>query len=174
MMIETPRLILRPYQDDEVEFFIKLCQDPEVMQYIGNGKPKTRSEAEELFQRLTRHQRFCLAICKETGKWIGHAGIVEQEVDQVREWEIGYWIDKPFWGQGYATEAAMAIRDEGFGKLSLKRLICLIQPKNLASIRVAKKLGMKWEKDTVYRKIPVRVYALGRETWISPKTENPL
>lgn len=59
---------------------------------------------------------------------------------------MAYTIARVFWGQGLATEAARAIVEYGFGKLALRRLVCLIDPGNLASQRVSEKIGMRFEK----------------------------
>ncbi len=69
------------------------------------------------------------------------------DIDGVAEFEIGYRLIRSVWGNGYATEAAIAVRDHAFTVLNLTRLVALIEPVNNRSIRVAEKLGMKYEKD---------------------------
>jgi hypothetical protein len=65
------------------------------------------------------------------------------------EVEIGYRLARPYWGQGYATEAAMAARDVALGRLGITRLVALIDPANGASIAVARKLGMRYEREVM-------------------------
>lgn len=71
------------------------------------------------------------------------------DIDGQPEVEIGYRLARSAWGQGYATEAALAVRDFAFGTLGLKRLIAIIDPSNKVSIRVAQKIGMHYEKDVM-------------------------
>jgi ribosomal-protein-alanine N-acetyltransferase len=78
------------------------------------------------------------------------------------EVEIGYRLARCAWGQGFATEAAAAVRDYGFGTLCLSRLISIIDPRNVASIRVAEKTGLKYEKDVIFQGFADRVYAISR------------
>jgi RimJ/RimL family protein N-acetyltransferase len=81
---------------------------------------------------------------------IGYCGLFFfPEVNGQPEVEIGYRLARSAWGQGYATEAALAIRDFAFASLSIKRLIAIIDPSNLASLRVAQKLGMQYESEVM-------------------------
>lgn len=86
---------------------------------------------------------------KATGKVIGHCGLLQKEVDGQQEVELVYVFARASWGRGYATEAAMALRDHAFGQLGLQRLISLIEPENAVSERVAIKVGMRLEKEVV-------------------------
>ncbi|MDQ2691068.1 MAG: GNAT family N-acetyltransferase, partial [Chloroflexota bacterium] len=80
------------------------------------------------------------------------------------EVEIGYRLRRSAWGKGFATEAACAVRDFAFNSLGMQRLIALIDPDNIASIRVAEKLGMQYEKDIMLPGYthPDRIYAVSR------------
>lgn len=82
------------------------------------------------------------------------------------EVEIGYRLARRYWGSGYATEAARAVRNYGFGEFGMSRLVALIDPANLASIRVAKKLDMRYEKDVMLEGYthPDHVYALANSS----------
>ena len=85
-------------------------------------------------------------IHKETNTFIGRCGLLPWTFDGKDEVEEAYLLSKEYWGQGLGTEAAQAILDYGFDKLNLSRLICLIDEENLASIKVAEKIGMTFEK----------------------------
>jgi RimJ/RimL family protein N-acetyltransferase len=163
-MIETKRLRFRTLEANDLSFVKSLCSDPNVMRYIGDGKVKTPAETEKMFQKWLNFKKegfgICLAIDRETGEKVGHSGVVEQVVDGLIEAEIGYWLASKHWGKGLATEMAGAFRDYAFDILKLRRLICIIQPGNEASIKVAPKIGMKKEKETVFRAIPVHIYAI--------------
>ena len=78
--------------------------------------------------------------------------------------EVAYLISKTHWGQGLGSEAAQGIRDYAFTQLNLTRLVCLIDPENLASIRVATKMGMTFEKEGSDEVGPFLLYAINRET----------
>jgi len=91
------------------------------------------------------------------------------------ETEIGYRLARAYWGRGYATEAARAVRDYAFDTLRLQRLIAMIDPQNGASIRVAEKLGMVYEKEVMFAGYthPDRVYVIEREAGTSPPASRP-
>ena len=98
-----------------------------------------------------------------TGELVGHCGLLRKYVDGQSEIELVYVIMKKAWGRGHATEVAAAIRDHALGQLGCGRLIALINPANVASERVAVKIGLKHQKDTVRPDgKSSRVYALNR------------
>ena len=86
-------------------------------------------------------------LYKPTGAFIGRCGLLPWTIEQQSEVEVAYLLDKAYWGQSLATEAAQAIVRYGFEQLQLNRLICLIDPDNQASRRVAEKIGMTLEKE---------------------------
>ncbi|MBY6036871.1 GNAT family N-acetyltransferase [Fictibacillus nanhaiensis] len=161
--MKTERLCFRPYENDDFPFFASLWGDPEVVQYIGKGTTRSTEEALKSFQEWLlpgyRDGRgLYLMIHKESEKPIGHAGVIQQVVDGRKEFEIGFWLSKEYWGKGYATEAAVFFKNYAIEELHLTRLICLIQQENERSVNVARKLGMRLEKDTSFNTIPVQVY----------------
>ena len=151
--METERLLFRPYTDDDLDFLKALLTNPNVMRYIGNGQ--TRDEEglqkfrERIYSMYSRNPDFGLKIIveKASNKLIGHAGLVPQMIDGKEEIEIGYWIAEEYWGRGFATEAARALKDLGKNQLKLAKMIALIQKGNIASQRVAEKTGMMIEKE---------------------------
>ena len=86
------------------------------------------------------------AIHKEMRLFIGRCGLLPWEIDGKQEVEIAYLLDKLFWHKGLAAEAAQGILEFGFEKLNLSRLICLIDPENISSQKVAQRIGMKFER----------------------------
>lgn len=163
--LETDRLLLRPYTMDDLDFFAALWADTEVVQYIGEGVTRNLDEADERLRRLIAGYESgfgLLAAWHKTEKRLaGHAGLVRQEVDDHAEIELGYWLARVFWGQGLATEAALALRDHAFHGLGLNRLISLIQPGNTASIAVASRVGMKLERNAQFKGQAVCIYSMG-------------
>ena len=98
----------------------------------------------------------------ETAEVIGDCGIVLQQIEGGRLYEIGYHLRRDFWGRGLATEAAVACRDWGFAHLKAERLISLIRPENLPSRRVAEHIGMSLWKEVEWRGLSHCVYSVGR------------
>jgi RimJ/RimL family protein N-acetyltransferase len=151
VILETPRLILRHLVMDDLDELFALYRDPEIRRYFPEGvltREETQEKLEWHMHGHPRHPELGLwaTIHKETGKFIGRCGLLPWEIDGKLEVEIAYLLDKSFWGQGLATEAANGILEYGFGKLGLSRLICLIDPENIASQRVAERIGMTFER----------------------------
>jgi len=125
--------------------------DPEITKYISDA-PRTREEArEELEWHMNGHPKnrqlgLWATIHKGSEKFIGRYGLLPWTIEGQQEVEVAYTIAWEYWGNGLGTEAARPILRYGFVNLNLKRLICLIDPDNLASQRVAEKIGMTYEK----------------------------
>jgi RimJ/RimL family protein N-acetyltransferase len=92
-------------------------------------------------------------------RFAGLCGLLEQDVDEIRELEVGYHLLPAYRGRGLATEAARAVMDYAFITLRKSRLISIILPDNHASIAVAERNGMQYEKDSVFRQQTVRIYS---------------
>ncbi len=167
--IETERLLLRGWRRGDVEPYARLCADPEVMRFIGKGSTLTREQAGEQISRFVRHwegRGFGLWAMEERagGTFIGFAGLAHQE-DWAEGWhktEVGWRLDRAFWGRGLATEAAEASVAHGLEHLGLERIISIIQPENLASRRVAEKAGLTLQGETRWRNRAVVWYAIDR------------
>jgi len=150
-ILETERLFLREPVIEDLDALWALYCNPRITQYIPDA-PRSREEAqEELEWHMHGHPRhpelgLWATIHKETGKFIGRCGLLPWEIEGQHEVEIAYLLDKKFWHQGLATEAAKAILEYGFNTLNLSRLICMIDPENSASQKVAERIGMTFEK----------------------------
>ena len=168
IILETQRLILRHQVLEDLDDLWTLYCDPEIIKYIPDV-PRTREEAkEELEWHMHGHPKnpqlgLWATIHKETGKFIGRCGLLPWTIDGQNEVEVAYTIAREYWGQGLATEAAQAILNYGFEKLNLSRLICLIDPENIASQKVAEKIGMTFEKEGHDEIGPFRVYSINRK-----------
>lgn len=151
-ILETKRLILRRLMLDDLDALFALYRDPEIRRYFPEGTltyEETREELEWFLHGHPIHPELGLwaTIHKETNQFIGRCGLLPWTIEEHTEVEVAYLLAKAYWGQGLATEAAQAIRDYGFEQLHLARLICLIDPANQASRRVAEKIGMTLEKE---------------------------
>ena len=151
IILETRRLLLRHLVMDNLTELFALYSNPEIRRYFPEGVLNLEETKEELEWHMHGHPKYpelglWATIHKETGKFIGRCGLLPWEIDGKREVEIAYLLDKSFWHQGLATEAAQGILKYGFDDLNLPRLICLIDPDNIASQRVAERIGMKLER----------------------------
>jgi RimJ/RimL family protein N-acetyltransferase len=168
-ILETNRLLLRHLEPDDLDDLFVLYSDPEVRHYFPEGTlsyADTQAELEWFFNGHPDHPELGLwaTLHKETNRFIGRCGLLPWTIDQRPEVEVAYMLAKEFWGQGLATEAAQAIRDYGFAQLRLQRLICLIDRDNLASIKVATKIGMAFEKEGMDDKGPFLLYSINKES----------
>jgi RimJ/RimL family protein N-acetyltransferase len=165
LILETKRLLLRHLIEEDLSNLFAFYSDPEVVRYIPDA-PRTYQEArEELEWFMNGHPKFPElglwgTIHKETGQFIGRCGLLPWTIDGKHEVEVAFALSKAYWGQGLATEVAQALVHYGFEHLKLSRLICVIDHDNEASIRVATKLGMTFEKETKDEYGPFLVYAI--------------
>jgi len=152
VILQTKRLILRHQVIEDLDDLWALYQNPNITKYIPDA-PRSREEArEELEWHMHGHPRhpelgLWAAIDKESGRFIGRCGLLPWTVDGRDEVEVAYTIAEAYQGLGLGTEAAQAILHYGFSELHLTRLICLIDPDNTASQKVAEKIGMSLEKE---------------------------
>jgi RimJ/RimL family protein N-acetyltransferase len=145
--LETERLSLRPMRRDDTEALQSLFGDPDFMAAFAEA-PFDREQMERWVGRNLRHQEahgygLYTVVLRSTGQVIGDCGLEHMVLDGVPVVELGYDLRRDLWGQGFATEAASAVRDHAFGKLGLTRLVSLIRVANGASRRVAGKIGMR-------------------------------
>lgn len=151
-ILETNRLILRRLITTDLDALFALYRDPEVRQYFPEGTltyEETQEELEWFLEGHPEHPELGLwaTLYKPTGAFIGRCGLLPWTIEEQSEVEVAYLLDKAYWGQGLATEAVQAIVHYGFEQLELARLICLIDPDNQASRRVAEKTGLSLEKE---------------------------
>ena len=164
--LETDRLRLRMFREDDLEAYARICADPEVMRYLGEGRTLSRTEAWRQMAMILGHWQlrgFGLWAVEErsTGALVGRIGLFQPE-----GWpglECGWMLARPHWGKGYATEAARRSLEHAFGALGQSHVISLIRPGNVASIRVARRLGERHEGRTTLYGQEVEVYGISRE-----------
>lgn len=144
--LESKRLILRRMAASDREALHLIFTDPSVMASFG-GEIFNDDQMRQWLQRNLDHQRefgygLFSVILKETGELIGDCGLEQMQINGQTIAELGYDFRSDFWNHGYATEAACSVRDYAFNTLQLPQLISLIRVGNLASKRVAEKVGM--------------------------------
>lgn len=144
-ILQTPRLRLRELEPEDLDFVAAMMGDAEVMRYY--PKPLDRSEAKVwLHRQLARYENdghgLWLVELRSTGEPVGQIGLIRQIVEDAPEREIGWLLHRPYWGNGYATEAAAAVRDLAFTTWDRPYVISLIRPVNVPSQAVARRIGM--------------------------------
>ncbi len=142
--IETARLRLRSFRESDLEDLARLNADPDVMRYVGQGRPLSRAESWRQISTIVGHQQLrgysiWAVEDRATGQFVGRVGPWFPEGWPILE--VGWLIDPLWQRQGLATEAARAALDWVFAHLSVEQIGSLIAPDNLASARVAEKLG---------------------------------
>ena len=167
IITETPRLILRYFTLDDLDDLAPILADPQVMYFSARGV-QTREQTRKFINwMLSSYQEegfgLYAVIYKKNYQLIGFCGLIVWIFKQRREVEIGYRLATKYWGKGLGTEAAIAVRDYAWNQLDLNRLICIIQPENNRSIRVAEKLGMKYEQNTVFMDLEVLIYSTSKD-----------
>ncbi len=171
IILETPRLLLRRLIPDDLDALYALYSDKETRQYFPDGTDgtlnyeETKEELEWFLNGHPHHPELGLwaTVHKETGAFIGRCGLLPWTIAERAEVEVAYLLDKRYWRQGLGTEAALAIRDYAFVKLGLTRLICMVDPGNEASAKVARNMGMVLEKEMEDETGPFLLFSLSSQ-----------
>src|SRR5271157_4739446 len=177
-ILQTPRLLLREFIPEDADALALVLSDPETMRYYPAPQGRAgydRAGVEQWIERnRQRYQNDGVGLWamelmttqeseaqnSELQKMIGDCGIILQQVEGERLYEIGYHLRRDFWGQGLATEAAIACRDWAFAQLKTDRLISLIRPENTPSRRVAERVGMTVWKEVNWRGLVHHVHSI--------------
>lgn len=170
IILEIDRLLLRRPVMDDLDAFYALYSDKEIRQYFPDGTDgtltyeETREEVEWFLNGHPRRPELGLwsTILKETGEFIGRCGLLPWTLEGQDEVEVAYLIDKRYWRRGLGGEAALAVRDYAFNQLGLTRLVCMIDPANEASKKVAEHIGMTLEKAMEDETGPFLLYSMTR------------
>ena len=168
-MIETERLVLRkPRREDAADLAVAYA-DPEVVRYMSDGSTATLAEVEEGLDRwLDRWESWGMSLFslerRADGRVLGRAGYLRWDPETWEvggdETELGWLLAREYWGQGYATESALALRDWAIEERGLTRLISLIDRENVRSVRVAERIGERYERDVEVRGKLSRLYSI--------------
>ena len=165
--LETERLLLRWFREDDFPAFFAMASDPEVMRFL-SGQPQTENEAWRSMAAYMGHWYFrgygvWAVEEKETGKLVGRIGFMNPA-----GWpgfELGWTLARDSWGKGYATEGAARALRYAFTEMGRDRLISCIAPNNINSIRVAERLGETVEGETELLGKHVLIYGISRDRW---------
>jgi len=171
VVLETERLIMRHLTVDDLDALAALYADPEVRRYFPEGTltyDETREELEWIIEVYYGRYGYGLwaTVDKDTQAMIGRCGLLPWRIvagrdggpgldapdeypdeDANVEVEVAYLLGRDHWGRGLGTEAARGVTDHAFDRLHLRRLICLFEPANVRSRKVAEHVGFTYERD---------------------------
>lgn len=148
-MIETARLILRPWQENEAGYLFKYAGDPDIGPVAGWAPHTSVEHSLEIIRTVFSAPETYAVVLKETGEPVGSCGIMfadslHSAAMRPGEAEIGYWIGKPYWGQWLIPEAVNALLERCFNELALDAVWCGYYDGNTKSKRVCEKCGFKY------------------------------
>jgi RimJ/RimL family protein N-acetyltransferase len=172
-VLETERLILRAPRRGDVKAIVRLANDRRVAENTARiPHPYRADDAEGFVAAVNRADGETVFAVMLGGELIGMCGVELRDSGA----EIGYWLGVPYWGRGYATEAARAVIDHAFGALGHDALAAGARVSNPASRRVLEKCGFQWTGVALYRirainsSAPLDRFRLDRGLWASLKT----
>jgi len=188
--LETPRLILRPFEADDAPAVFAYRSDPLVMKFVPSGPDRSLAQTERLIEQFQEHQRTCgfskwAITLKATGAVIGDAGLLllardyDPEVGhrlapgdshprlaaEGGDAELGYRLSREHWRHGFATESGRAWLGAAFSLFGRERVVAFVHPDHVASIRILSKLGMLCERLTRFYGMEASSYSMTREAW---------
>jgi len=166
--LQTERLILRPFREDDKDAYAAMCGDPEVMRYIGDRGVLSYQDSWRHMAMLIGHwelRGFGTWAVEErsSGAFVGRVGLYYP--NGWPEKEVGWTLIREHWGKGFAFEAARAALAHAFDTLQWTRAISLIAPDNARSIKLAERLGEHFEREVEVRGHKVSLYAISRDAW---------
>lgn len=164
---ETENLVLRELEESDAEDLFRIYSDKETMRFLG----RHAASLEEVRDNIRNHiEKYYVGlgfglwgvVLKSENRLVGRCGVFLQEIEGIRRPELAYLIDRDFWGRGFATEAASAVKRLAIEKYNFKVMIAVIAIRNIASISVAKKCGFGFERAMESFKDfgPVSIYSL--------------
>lgn len=176
MTLETKRLLLRPWRDSDAEDLYRYASSPEVGPIAGWPAHKSIEESRDVIKNVFCG-RECYAVCRKSDqrpigcielKLNGHTDMTERD----DECELGYWLGRPFWGNGFVPEAAAELLRHGFEDIGMVKIWCGYYDGNEKSKRVQEKLGFRYQWTTEDVEVPLmhetrigHVSCMMREEW---------
>lgn len=163
LRIETPRLLLRPFSPTDAPAVVKLDADPDVIRFMRAPQYSEAEMAEVLSRYAARYENgfgMLAGVLKATGDLVGRYGVQRITVEGVDELEVTYSTRLEYRRKGYALEATEAVLEAAW-RAGIPRLVGCIAPHNDPSAQLAERLGLRFERDVVYKETEMRMYAIG-------------
>jgi RimJ/RimL family protein N-acetyltransferase len=180
IFLETNRLVLRRFAEDDVDNLVELDGDPEVMRFITGGRTTPRDEIQNdvlpaflAYYDCSPGYGFWAAVERSTGEFIGWFHLRPVDGSAPGEVELGYRLRRSAWGKGYATEGSRALIRAGFSEFGAERIVASTVAVNVASRRVMEKAGLRFVR-AFHQPWPFKIegdeegdveYALLRREW---------
>jgi len=144
-IVITERLVLREMLQDDFEDLREMLQDPDVMCAWEHtfSDAQVQGWLDRQFERYRAGAGFWAVVEKRTGEMVGQAGLVWTDVNGERVLELAYMLKKDHWGKGFAVEGSRACLAYAFEKMGIDKVYATVRPENLASVKVAERLGFK-------------------------------
>ena len=176
MTFETERLILRPWREDDAESLYKYASDPEVGPKAGWPPHTSVVDSRQIIRQVLSVPETYAVCLKESGEAVGSVGLkmgdATDMTDRADECELGYWIGRPFWGQGLIPEASRELLRHAFEELNMQAVWCGYYDGNTKSRRVQDKLGFVYHHTTEGLEVRLmneirtgHVMLMTKETW---------
>lgn len=165
-VLETARLLLRPYEVDDLDAMAGMFADPDVTAHTLLGKRNREETAEVLKGYMSflaeRGYGMFAILDRETGDYLGECGLFVPPMPGPLA--LRYALVKSAWGKGYAPEASAAVIEDAFGRLALDELVAGVVPHNAPSIRVMEKLGFIYDR-TITHGVEFNIFVMARDAW---------
>ncbi len=171
--IITPRLLIRPIVEEDVDGFFELDSNPKVHLYLGNRPVQSREESLNMIHYIQQQYSDngigrMSVIEKETQKFVGWTGlklITDTVNNHTNFYDLGYRFIERVWSQGYATESALAVLRFAFTDFALENVYAIADCNNLASDKILRKIGLKKLETFDYDGTPHGWYKITRQDW---------
>jgi RimJ/RimL family protein N-acetyltransferase len=149
-VLETKRLALRYFRNDDADFIVRLLNESSFIEFIGDKGVRTIEQANQYLLNgpMDSYDRYGYGLnmveLKETGEPIGMCGLVRR--DNLDDADLGYAFLEKYWSKGYARESAEAVLDHARNTLGLDRIVAIVTAENYSSIRILEKVGLRFER----------------------------
>jgi RimJ/RimL family protein N-acetyltransferase len=178
--LESSRISLRSFSENDEDYFVDLDRDPQVMKYLTDGRPTGIAAAQETLARVLNQVEkwqgrygVWIAIEKETEEFVGWFLLrpPRTALDDFRHIEVGYRLKRKYWGRGFATEVSKLLIEKAFHELNAETVFATAMALNSGSINVMKKVGMKFHSEYIENEFPGEnksavKYVLTRSEWL--------
>lgn len=173
MQLETERLLIRPYTNEDLDELIEIRSDPDVYRYLGGLERQNPAEITKRFAfYLECYEKLGFGmsamIWKENGENIGGSGL--QPLEDTGEIEVGYSLKKAYWRRGIGYECAKAWLTYGFEQAGLERIVAVCDEDNIGSWRIMEKCGMTFEKTLPAYNMECKFYAISKVEFLKRKS----
>ena len=171
--LHTPHLFLRPWRLEDGDTWFNILQEEGILRYFPNQTPPSREKADSYIAHHLTHWQLrgyghWAVVPRQDGHVVGWCGL--EYLPELNETEVAYLLSNRVWGRGYATEAARASVQFGFGSARLEKITGLVHPENLGSVRVLEKCGLTFADRITLWGMEMSRYRINRATYEDNQT----